>query len=196
MLCCWMSSSGVKRRVKRGPVFQDAVANVKQFPHGCANDHHLFLSAFSKPIAGVLDCSVTSRAVIAGKYSALRSRELPTFESRKFRCNAVLVSSTERMDKSLTQALEILRAIQVTRNGPVCRSVFEAALVTQFLGNINVGSSACDISCYLRGVDWSNGSDSLRWHGERFLLTLRVLERTPNCLQSVFLPGPTSQTAQ
>ena len=39
-----MSSSGVKRRVERSSVLRHAVANVKQFPHGSADDHHLFFS--------------------------------------------------------------------------------------------------------------------------------------------------------
>jgi hypothetical protein len=51
----------VKRRVERSLVLQHAVANVKQFPHGSADDHHLFFTSFGKPIAEGFDGGVKSK---------------------------------------------------------------------------------------------------------------------------------------
>ena len=56
-----MSSSGMKRRVERGLVLQHAVANVKELPHGSANDDHLRLSPFSEPLAEGLDGRVATQ---------------------------------------------------------------------------------------------------------------------------------------
>jgi len=62
-----MSGSGVKRRVKWSLIFQDAVSNVEQFPHGHSNDHHLILSPLSEPVAEDLDGGVASKGRNCGK---------------------------------------------------------------------------------------------------------------------------------
>ena len=57
----------MERRVERSLVLQHATANVKQFPYGSADDHHLFFSSLGKSIAKGFDCGVLFK-VIAEKF--------------------------------------------------------------------------------------------------------------------------------